>query len=465
MAIEDTSLMQEVLTILQQEQKSFRWHWRAEIIANDEIVNPIKLLSLDNVGDYANAYADELFVELVIGAGTYAHKVYPYKNDLKIKLYREPLVSSTEEQDDTREIETQTLRAILIDDQSSVIEGNAVNMQSQLAGDLTDVRQVKFQLVDLALEQVRMQSVGGVFRDTTASEVLRYVLTTVSAQVDVEDEEKITGVDLYQPSNTTPQKQIVITHGTPFADIPDFLHQSCGGIYNAGLGYYLKNKTWYVYPLYDTKRYESSLKSLTLINVPKNRFPGVELTYRLSPNADDPNQIIALVTGEVKHADDTEKLQLNQGNGVRFADARMMLPAFSETKNNRTMVLRATNNNEYLASERQNGLNNVRLSGDRITSNVFVELSKMARRAGSHLQCVWENSDPSFLFPGMPVRYLYLVNDVVMEAYGILIGVHTLTNTSEPGLTARRYSTQTALTLFLDRGIDWTEAEETEEDA
>lgn len=455
MALENTSLMQEVRAIMLEGPAPVHYYWKAEILANEEIIEPYKVLSIDIIRDYAGSYADAIFVEVAIGSGTFAHMVQPFKDNLQITLTRTPLTESTQDTDLSVDIEAQTMRATLNQDTSPVMEGNTIHSQSKEMGDLSDIEFVKFQLVDLALEQVRMQSVGGVFRDTTAADVLKYMMTDVSKKIEVDEEHEIEGVDMYEASNKEPQKHIILNHGMRFTDVPGYLQEKCNGIYNAGLGYYLQKKHWFVYPLFDMTRYEKSLKGLTLINVPKNRMAGADRTFRRTDN-----QIIALVTGAVRHNDDSEKLQLNDGNGTRFTDARKVMESFGETKDNRTVVLRATNNNEYIGAERKNKFNNVQQSRSKITSNNFSELSRMARLSIAHLQCTWENSDPGAITPGMPVKYMYTVGNEVIEVHGTVIGVHHYITPNNPGITGKRHITTSVILLAVDRDIELPDEDE-----
>lgn len=459
--IERTALWREVQAIISQDtSKSVYHHWLCEIKANGETQKPLKITGIDFVGDYAGAYADEVYLEIAIGAGTFSHLIYPFKEDLEITLFRVPLMAQTLDTHTDEETLSFTFRAQLVDTGSTVMENNTRFGSNAMAGDLIDILYVKFQLIDPLLEQIRMLTAGGLFKDSTPGDVLRYVLTESSKQIELDEENKVEGVDMVDPSNTTAQKHIVIPHGTRLVEVPDFLQTQCSGIYNAGLGFYLQKYNWYVYPLFDTTRFDNTLKNLTLINVPKNRMPDIELTYRTTSN-----QVIAIVTGSVMHKDDSEQRQANEGNGVRFLDARKVMDGFAETKNNRTQVLRAGNNNEFVIEQRKTGLNNVQNAPTRITSNNFVELSRLARRKGSLMQCEWQNSDPDLIYPGMPVKFMYVVEGEVQETTGIVVGAHHYIHTYGKGPTSRRYMNTTVLSLFLDRKIDWTSAEEGEEKA
>lgn len=461
MGFENTSLVQEVDAIFKAPGQAVNHYWTAELKVRgaEDPIEILKLLSIDIRRDYVGAYGDEIIVEIIMGGGTFAHDVYPKRAELEITLYRHPIGEVDTARDLTKDIDAQLFTAVLVDGSASALEANDPRLQSKFQGDMSQLKSVKFQLIDQALEQIRMLGVGGSFRNTTTGDLLKYLLTTRSKDLDVDEANQIVGVDMVAPHNTEPQRNIVIPHAMRFSDMPDFLAYKCAGIYNSGLGVYLQHHTWWVFPTHDLTRYGKTPKGLTLINVPKNRYPSVERTFRKTPN-----QIIAICTGDVSHKDPSEKRQLNEGNGIRFTDARNIMDGFTVSENNRTVALRANNNHEFVASERPNGLNNVQVSPNRITSNVFAEMSRMAVRKGCYVQAVWQNSDPGEIFPGMPVKFMYCVKDDVFEAVGVVTQALHHIGMSQPGFANSRHTCNTALQLFLEGDLEW-DKEETEEAA
>ncbi len=270
------------------------------------------------------------------------------------------------------------------------------------------------------------------------------MLTKESATAKVDKARKVKGVDMVTASNKKARDHIIIPHGLPLVSLPEYIQKRCGGIYSAGLGYYLFNDYWYIYPCFDVTRFNKAQKTLTVINVPSNRFPGIERTYRK-----DGNNLVIIATGEVKFRDDSNTQQLNSGNGVRFTDAGNLLKGFVKTAGNKTIASRASNNSEVISVERENGNNNVQLSDKAINSNPYVEYSKLARRQGSVISFVWENSNPILLFPGMPVRVMYLDGGDIKEVYGVSLKAHDYTHARDEGMVSKRYLTHTMLSVFV----------------
>jgi hypothetical protein len=249
---------------------------------------------------------------------------------------------------------------------------------------------------------------------------------------------------MVKASNQKSREQIVIPHGTKLSEIAHHVHYKCGGLYSAGLGYYLQGDYWYVYPCYDTTRFAEADKTLTVINVPPNRMPGIERTYRL-----DGTNLVALATGKIKFRDSTNELQLNHGNGVRFVDADTLMEKFVQTTGNKAIAARGRTNSEFIAEKRVNGKNFVASGLKPINANPYVEYSALAKRQGSLITLVWENANRALLYPGMPTKIMYLDGEEIKVLYGVLLHVHVFVSLKDPGIEARRYATNLMLGVFV----------------
>jgi hypothetical protein len=199
-----------------------------------------------------------------------------------------------------------------------------------------------------------------------------------------------------------------------------------------------------VYPCFDVTRFNDTSHKLTIINIPDNHFPGLERTYKLTGD-----NLVILSTGKVKFRDNSNVAQLNKGNGTRFADATKIFDNFSTTKDNKTVASRGSNNSETIGQARPNGQNFVPLGIKKITANPYIEYSALAARQGSLITMVWENANRSLLYPGMPVKIMYLDNDSIKTLYGVLLNVHSFVHTKEPGMTGIRYIVNTTLGVFV----------------
>lgn len=420
--------------------------YRMEIKAGDKTVTPLKLISIDTERMFRGAFGDDRVVRFDIGAGDFFYDIYPHRADLMVMLYCETLSRGGSDENLAPNIPSQLLRGTLVIDQSIHIQGETALSQGREGLNLQGIMTIDMQLVEPGLERIRMTSVGGGFMNVKPEDILLYSLTALSSEMDLDDEARIKGVEMYPAPEKRPWAQVVVPHNKPFPELPMFLQNEVGGIYPTGLGVYLHHRQWYVYPLYDHTRYDKTLKTLTLINIPSKLMPEVERTYRTTAN-----QTIVLVTGEVKHKDMSEAEMQNFGNGVRYMDSRMVLSGANEVGENKAVLTRIENTSEFITEQRPTGLNNVVSSKNRITANIYAEMSEIARRSGSELQCVWQNSNPDLIYPGMPLRYMYLKQGKVVELKGTVLAAKDYTHTYGAGYSDGRHITNTALCLFVER--------------
>jgi hypothetical protein len=443
---EQSALMFEVNQILAGGPLPVQNTVTAEIIVNTTgvTVSPMKVLSVDTKRNYLDSYSDEVIIEMAIPAGLYSKQIYPYKNNIDISLTLTPINETGDATNTSLAPQSETYTATLVDTGSPVMEQNGFNAPTQYNLDLTNMTTVKFQLVNKALDQMRMMDVGQIFRSCTVDDAIKTVLTQASQTTTVNGQRTVQGVTMQQSSNQTAREHIVIPHGVTLVDVPQYIQKYCGGVYNAGMGYYLQGNQWHVYPALDTTKFNTSQNTLTVINVPQNKLTNVERTYRQSGG-----QLVVLATGEVKFRDPSNQHQLNLGNGIRFSDASKMMEGFATLGDNKALASRGALNNEFVGLQRPNGNNNAHRSSNPITANPLEEYSKLARAMGSVIQMAWQHSNPDLITPGLPVQILYLDEDQIQTLYGIVVGAHHYTHQMGQGFAVMRYGTITTLAIFI----------------
>lgn len=444
MELEQSGLYQEVQAITASPNPvHFAWSAIIHLNATSVDLTPMKLVSHDIDADFEANYSDQTIVRLLVPAGKYTFQIYPNQSNLDISITKQPLMETGDTTDTTQPFQTERFTATLIDKGDPSVQGNGQNSISEDDLDRTNLIEVDFQLVNKALEQIRMKTVGNIFRYTTPEDVIKGVLTMESTNVLINNVQAVQGVEMVDADNTTQRDHLVIPHGTKLVNLPKYVHEKCGGVYGAGIGYYLQNGMWYVYPCYDPTRFAQAAQTMTVIIIPENKYPNMERTYR-----QEGTNLVVLATGKVKTKDSSDSKQLTHGNGVRFADATMFMEGFSTTTNNKALAARGATNSEFVSVQRPNGLNNVQVSPNRITANPYLEYSTLAKRNGGVMGLVWEHSDPSLIVPGMLVRILYLSDDQIQQRYGVILKAHHSVQMAAPGLTVARHVQRSILSVF-----------------
>lgn len=444
--LESSTIMNEVTKITQNGTKPVHYQYTARFQMPDGTeVDPLKFVSLDIVRDFALNITDVVILEVVFGMGTLSKKVYPFKKNIKVIIQRQYIGEVEESVNPDGAVETMTYTAVLMDPRGHAKESSSPLMDTVESGDLGGVAKVQFQLVDAYSEWLRSCATGGIFRQCTPHQVLQTILANVASEMPVERGLTIDAIDVAPADNMEPRAHIVVPHGTPLMALPSYLQDQCGGIYNSEIGFYLHKGSWYVWPLFNIQRFEDSPKGLTVINLPASRMPGIERTFR-----ETANQLIVITTGGTLSVDTSNSRQLDEGNGVRFTDASAIFENFGQTANNITTLSRGKNVTEVLFAPAADGLNHVVQAAKNISSNLMSALSKISSRKGQVVQTVWEHSIGSKIYPGMPVQYLYENDNVTKVLKGVVTQAQDFIHLKGEGMSSRRYTSNTSLTLFLE---------------
>lgn len=444
MDIRESPLWDEIKQVIDSGDKEVHFKYRAEIITPVETLEVTKLISIDVRRQYADKFSDEIMLHTLIPIGSYQYDVYPHRHDIKLRLYREPLseVSGESNLDDT--IVTRTYRAIVAESQSSTLEGSDRTNVSKEDLNRNGFMDVHLQLIDPAIERLRLKTMGGIYKDDRSDRILQGILSLMSADDTLNDDDAILGVDVVPGDNLAIRSHYVIPHGVRVVDLPRYIQDEQGGVYKTGIGSYIQNRIWYIYPEYAVDRFSQTSKNLTVVNVPPKRMPGIERSYFT-----DGDRVVVIATGETQHVDQTDAMQLNLGNGIRFAHAHKILDGFYDVESNRARSSREDNVFEVSFKPRKNALEVAPISPDRISGNGYRQISSLAPRQGSYLIVEWINANPDLVYPGMPVKYIFATNDGFDEVYGCVLGFSHTHEMREHGMVSGRYVTSGKLMIFI----------------
>lgn len=418
MEITYTPLYREAMSIVNNGETGSNVGWKAiiHLPGENKTYVPLQVVAINIRCDFIKAYADEFTCTLLIPLGKYARLIYPNRTNLEVTLTKIPLRESSEDVQYDSELESERYSAILIDGDKSPTVGQGRETNDEDTLDLMDILPVSFQLTSKAMEKLRMISVGLGVRNSTVKSAIRTLLTKESQNIKVDNKQVLEGIDIVEPNNVAVRDHVLLPQGIKIFDVCDYIQKNIG-VYNAGLGSYVRNRIWYVFPLYDTTRFTETKQTLNVLILPRNKFPQLERTYRKKGNS-----LTILITSETGFKDDSGTQYLNFGNGARFADANKFMEGFNQTKDNATLVARAKNVNELKIEDRPDKVNLINVTQNKITANPYYEYSKLIGRKGGVFKTIWENSDPSLLIPGMVTRISYYDEGEVKEIYATLLG-------------------------------------------
>ncbi len=470
--VDETALYNDVIDVIttqyddvdERKRPDKHYRYRLELYVGDTPYEAIKVVAVDVQRDFQNEFSESLIVEAVLGVGTYAHAIYPNKQGLTAKLYRQLVLTSANGKivTDSGE-ESWDYQCIIVGDQSPSVVASTEATSDQETGDRSDVINVELQLIEQIVDEFRVVEVGGIFKDCTVKQILTLFFANVqrpetppsSLTVTSEDylewrlKNLVSGAHIIEPDNTRVYDHIVIPHGTRLVDLPNYL-QKTYGVYKTGMGYFFQKTIWFIFPAYHTRRYDSVEQTLTIANLPANRMPGVEKTYKVNDPIKHYGKVYMLATGDVVQKDHSERRQMNDGNAYYHVNADKVMDVFSTTSANVTTI-NDEDHEVQAAVESRIHTNFLKLSKDAITHNAFVENSRLSRQVGSHVQIRWENADIDQVYPGMPVLLLYILDGNVAKLYGTLQRIDQDSTAIEPGPTEHRHLRNAVITVWVER--------------
>ncbi len=410
---------------------------------NDGIFTPLKITNIDFRDDFEKTFMREIWVRVIIPFGMWSKCIYEAKDHMSCIIRRVPLKGANLEPDEDGEIEE-----FIYDAMFHVTEANSIAGVDYTSVSRTDLDNnqppiaVDVELLERATEQVRKVTVGGNYRNVIPEDLIKSVLCKFTEDLEVDGEKAVTTISMVEANNKEKRDHIVIPHGMPLLDVPVFVQNNCGGVYNADLNCYAMGDKVYVYPIYQTDRFEDEKKTLTVIRVDPNLMPQVERTFRVDG---DSTYILAMSNASMKDISRPKKLA--GGNGVRYSDSRKFMNGFVTTKDNKAIASRKNVNSEFKAED-LGPEDTVYVANNRINSNPFKERSRLAQRAGGVYTFQWPNAQPELFYPGMPAKVLYEDNGEVKELRGVVLAAHTSIALIGKGLTASKHGTSCAITLF-----------------
>lgn len=436
--LERTSLYDDLVSIaVRQTITSYRL--RVEIYYENTVLDVFRVTTMLNYSDFEMKYAEELNINIAMNAGVYNVHVKPNNDRLHANLYIERYITGQ-----TVDVSKRTMKAYFRDvGDVRMTQNSAADLNQAAVGNL-DLQFYSVVLIDQAVEQLRTMATGGIYPTSKPSSVIKVVLGGISKGLALSEEYRPKDIKMWDPDIDDVKEHVIVKQGIDLCDLPGYI-QKFYGIYNTGIAYFYHDLYWYVWPLYNTMRFNQSDDNIIVVQVPRDKFPAIETTYELRGNS-----LAILATGDTRLTDMSNRNQMNSGNGVRVATASGVAGSTGmEVSKGTAVVSRGVNNIEVVTAERRSGINFAPTSNV-ISDNVAHIVSQTADKNGAYLQFTWENSRPDLLKPGMPVKFLYLKDGVVAQRYGVLLKAESSYYLVNPGLTDTWMRCNTAITMFVD---------------
>lgn len=451
-------IYKELKGLLSSNREYTKNRWTCEFIIDGEVIPTIKVFALDRVHDYEAGVMEAINIMVEMSLGSYNHDVYPNRKKATAVLYKTPLDNRDGNKHKEKPTVSKVYNCVFLSNTSATLTDGSEISTSKKVADREYTTKIQVQLIDPISDDYRQQEVSCILRNVTVLDAMELLLTTDIYGPDDElpkvitpeayaDKQytKIVGREITPPDNLRVYKHIVIPTGTKLVDLPDYLQVNYG-VYRNGLGNYYYNGIVYVYPIYDTERIDTTINYLTIARFPPEAAPSTGRTWILKETM----ELYVAATADVTHNDFSDWVELNSGIISYTLDSEVVLPSVVTVEEGVASTEMASNLLFTDPYSRQEGDSHVSLASRCTTCNTFFLNSKINAGRSGMMSVTWENSNPDFLYPGMPVRYIFPVGDVIGELRGTLILADSETTPVRDGLMETEYITNTKLAIKVE---------------
>lgn len=448
----ETLINEEVVRVKNSGNFVVKYQIRCQIHTPTHNYGALFVTDFSLLRDYINRFSDVLSITATFAKGTIIYGILPHAKDLECTVTLTPLANVPEYvKMDNVSITEYRYKAVLYENPQDLIKANLGTANNSAVANAEDIGYLQLQLINPVQEALRTKTYGGCIRNTSGAMAILTILTHYSKVPGISPKQVVKGVDVRPGYSIEKNEHILVPHLTPLIRVPRVIEELVGGIYPTGMNYYLQGNHWYVWSPFDTTRYGKDGISMTVINVPENKLAQIEKTFRVTHN-----QVIILSTGKVDFKPIGDKSITDSPAAVRFVDARKILGEFGRRVGNRLIVSAKDNVNVFQDPDiaKYNRMNFAPEAETRITDNYLLEYGKLAMKKGAFLQFVWESSADNLIYPGMPVRFVYMNGKEPRQVYGTVVAVESAFQSETLGAMQRRFINKSVVSLFVNDKID-----------
>lgn len=380
--------------------------YRYEVwISNPVMDHRVTLLkNIEWVRDYNSAVADDIRVIFTLPGDVYKELIMNYKDHLEITIHKksgsETLVGSTR------------YKLIILTNSADVQEEMIARMNPQQLQQ-TVLVDLEVQAVDLDVYSLNDITIEGIHKDTNVLDVMRAELSDGISKIDYGQGPGEMSLDIIEPHNENDYGHITIPTGTRLLDLPIWLQNGDNyGVYNGSIGVYSQvyndKKYLFIFPPYDFKRYEDTLKRLVLFKTTSRKYGTSGRTWKVD------GDILKIIPTEMTTLDDKRDEYTNLGTSISYTDADNIFKSYRDIKNGETLIgTKKSNVTTQVSRESPDGTNKTTYLG--AINNAYKYRSNIVRNEMKVYQFQWKFCDIDLIYPGMPC-------ELVMEdnVYGII---------------------------------------------
>lgn len=409
--------------------------YRAILSVGSHQIEALRVIAKTERENYLNSMFEEILISLVFEPSAYTEIILHGHEDMSLTLITKSYGTNLSKK--------RTYRAVLVENRNVKLEGNVQSVDEVQLADKQSLSVVNFQLIDPAAYNLRLQEVGGIFKNANTMSTLKYFLSKIRLVDDFAKQSSVAAITADSTYQVKAFQQLVIPDGTKLQALPDFLQRRYG-VFNQGIGCFLKNRCWYIFAPYSIAKATADVDKLVLLNVPPSKYRNLERNFVTKGRT-----YTILCTGETRHQKRSDTDALNLGTGVRYADSTQLLSGMTDKSSSPKLTPKGYMT-EYRSSNYKNDYDHTPMAG--MINNPAWYASQLAARGGEIMTVTWERGTTDILTPGMPVQFITPYNVGIKQLSGTLIGVEAFSQVPLGGMVETRHTTQVVLTLFLKKG-------------
>ncbi len=443
MLLDDASLYEKLVELQKTNAKPVVWNYTANFIIGDDIVPIINVVAVHRISDYIKTYSDQIFATIHVTNAIYTKVLLPNKDKLLVKLNKE-LMGNLGPTAQINQNYSQIFSAFLTESGSPHVASNDRNIDKTNITEMSDLKELVIHIADRELYELRLYEMAGIWRSVTVTELL----TGLMSQPIKSNGNIPINVAMVEADNKKRYFQLPIPHGVRLVDLPNYV-QKYYGVYSSGVGSYLTQGYWFIYPLLNHQRFSSTNKTLTILNIPANEMYANDKSYLIYDDS-----VVVFSTGDSIHTDNSERVLNNLGRGFRYSIATNIIDNYRVVDDQGPYIPKGRNHVVINTEKSPTKMENIRAVPGLFTDNPWEAVSQMTAGLASLLGVQWLYANIELLYPGMPVKIIYKHKSIVQALYGTLIHVESHTATEMQSPTDKRYITNASLMIHCERVIN-----------
>lgn len=379
------------------------------------------------VRNYVEKISDYIEIQLSVHLGTYIYDIYKYLDNIEVTL----ITHKQKYKDKKPFITKERYKAVYLVEKNSAIPTQVNQSKDDLNQNLPIV--ITLQLLDRSVETLRIKTTQGNFdtklnpknKDMSPKAFLKSIISEEANKILIENKPALDNISIEEPDQKDQLTSVTIPSYTRIVELPEYLQEKDIGVYNAGIGNYIQNfgtdhytfkKTFFIYSLYDAKKYDKAEYKIIFYNPTSSSIALTDITYK---NEDKVLKVIPYTMSKIN--DMKGSMTMSRGSGFRISNANSYMKKPVEMTEDGPKFKRDQLNTEVTYKDRQDNLN---FAPNRsVSANQLSLASEILKNSGSYITLEVGNLDPDFISPGAPCKIMYEDHEnKVKEAFGVIHG-------------------------------------------